>query len=128
MVDGSGTGSVVLSGTLAAINATLAAAGNILYRGAQDFFGNDTLTLTTNDGGSTGSGAALTDSDQATIHLNTWLVGTPGDDGFTALPGNERIDALGGNDTITFNFRLVDATVTYQDNKVIIDSGRVTRC
>ena len=123
MVDGSGTGSVVLSGTLAQINATLAAAGNILYRGAQDFFGNDTLTLTTNDGGSTGSGGALTDSNQATIHLNTWLIGTPGDDGFTALPGNERIDALGGNDTITFNFRLVDATVTYQGNKVIINSG-----
>ena len=109
-VDGSGTGSVTLSGTLAQINATLAAAGNVVYRGAQDFFGNDTLTLTTNDGGNTGSGGALTDSDQATIHVNTWLTGTPGDDSFTALPGNERIDALGGNDTITFDFRLVDAT------------------
>ena len=80
-----------------------------MYRGAQDFFGDDTLTLTTNDGGSTGSGGALTDSDQATIHVNTWLIGTPGDDSFTALPGNARIDALGGNDTITFDFRLVDA-------------------
>ena len=84
----------------------------MVYRGAQDFFGNDTLTVMTNDGGNTGTGGALTDTDQVAIHLNTHLIGTPGDDSFTALPGNERIDALGGNDTITFDFRLVDATVT----------------
>ena len=47
--------------------------------------------------------------------------GTAGDDSFTAQPGNNRIDALGGIDTITFDFRLADATVTYLGNQVIIN-------
>ena len=47
--------------------------------------------------------------------------GTPGDDSFTVLPGGNRFDGLGGIDTITFNFRLVDATVRYIGNAVIID-------
>jgi Calx-beta domain/HYR domain len=51
------------------------------------------------------------------LHLN----GTPGDDSFTALPGSEIIDALGGNDTISFNFRLVDAQISFVGNKVIVD-------
>ena len=123
-VAGSGTATVTLTGTLAQINATLAAAGNVVYRGAHDFFGTDTLTITTNDGGNSGAGGALTDTDQVTINLNTHLIGTPNDDSFTALPGNERIDALGSIDTITFGFRLVDATVTYRGNKVIIDGPR----
>ena len=53
--------------------------------------------------------------------MNTLIAGTSGNDSFTALPGNERIDGNGGIDTITFNFRLVDATVTFQGNQVIID-------
>ena len=119
-VEGSGTRQRDATGTLAQINAALAA-GNVVYRGAQDFFGDDTLTLTTDDGGNTGTGGALIDSDQVTIHVNTWLTGTPSDDSFTALPGNERIDALGGIDTITFDFSLIDATITWRGNQVIID-------
>ena len=57
------------------------------------------------------------------------LIGTPGDDGFTALPGNERIDAGGGNDTVTFDFKLTDATVTWSrqqgDHR---RAARATRC
>jgi hypothetical protein len=49
--------------------------------------------------------------------------GTAGNDGFTAQAGSERIDALGGVDTVTFAFRLVDATVTYEGNTVVIDSA-----
>jgi VCBS repeat-containing protein len=120
-VDGSGSDNVTITGTLVQINALLAAAGSVVYRGAEDFFGDDTLTLTTSDGGNTGSGGALIDSDQATIQVNTWLTGTPDADSFAVLPGNLRIDAFGGNDTITFDFRLVDATVTYRGNAVIID-------
>jgi len=60
---------------------------------------------------------AVTDVDEQQVNLT----GTPDDDSFTALSGNERIDALGGIDTITFGFRLVDATVTYSGNQVIID-------
>ncbi len=47
--------------------------------------------------------------------------GTPGDDHVTAPSGNARIDGLGGIDTITFNFRLVDAHVSYVGNTVVID-------
>jgi hypothetical protein len=47
--------------------------------------------------------------------------GGAGDDSF-APTGNAHIDAGGGNDTITFDFRLVDATVTYSGNQVIIDA------
>jgi hypothetical protein len=56
------------------------------------------------------------------INPHTHLFGTPDDDAFDAPPGKVRIDALGGfGDTITFNFRLTDATVRYVGNIVIID-------
>jgi FKBP-type peptidyl-prolyl cis-trans isomerase 2 len=60
----------------------------------------------------------------ATVHVTPFhLAGTPGNDSFTALPGSGIIDADGGIDTIAFDFRLIDATVTYSGNKVIIDSA-----
>jgi hypothetical protein len=118
-VSGNGTALVTISGVLPAVT-SLTASGNVVYHGALDFFGTDTLTMTTNDGGNTG-GAGLTDTDQVIIRLNAHLVGTPDADSFTALPGNERIDALHGIDTVAFGFRLVDATVTYRGNEVIID-------
>lgn len=120
-VAGSGTGRVTLTGTPTQINSTLSAVGSIVYQSAHDFFGSDTLTLTTNDNGNTGTGGARTDTDQVAIHLNTLLAGTPGPDEFVALSGNERIDALGDVDTITFGFKLTEATVTYSGNTVVID-------
>ena len=118
MVDGSGTGSVTLSGTLAQINAPLAAAGSIVYRGAQDFFGDDTLTLATDDGGSTGSAAR---SSTATRRRSTSIPGSPAHRATTAsrcarqradrrarrqrhdhlrLPPGRRDDHLSGNEVI----------------------------
>jgi Ca2+-binding RTX toxin-like protein len=117
-VSGSGSTSVTLTGTLGAIDAALA---TVTYRGPTDFFGNDHLTMTTDDHGNTGPGGPLTDIDLATIHLNTHLVGTPEDDSFHALPGNEFIEALHGHDSVTFDFALVDATVTYRGDKIVID-------
>jgi T1SS-143 domain-containing protein len=73
-VSGSGTGLVTLTGTVAQINTTLAAANNVVYRGLQDYNGTDTLTITTNDNGNTGSGGAKTDIDTVTINI------TPVDD------------------------------------------------
>ena len=49
--------------------------------------------------------------------------GTTGDDSFAAPAGSHRFDGLAGIDTMTFGFRLVDATVTYVGNQVIIDSA-----
>ena len=120
-VSGSGTASVTLTGTLAQINTTLAAANNLVYTGAHDFFGTDTLNVLTNDNGNTGAGGPLTDTDNVTINVNTLINGTPGDDSYIALPGQEMINGFGGIDSITFNFKLVEATVGYEGNKVIID-------
>lgn len=57
-VTGSGTGTVILNGTAAAIDTFLNTAENIQYTGAADAFGNDvdTISLTGNDGGNTGPG------------------------------------------------------------------------
>jgi hypothetical protein len=75
------------------------------------------------------SDGILTDTQAITVNVTdegaqpetAWLTGTPGDDAFAALPGIERIDALGGNDTVSFNFKLTDAVVTYAGNQLIVD-------
>jgi hypothetical protein len=69
-VSGNGTATVILTGNQNAINATLAAANGLVYRGAQDYFGADTLTITTNDGGKIGSGGAMQDQDSLGITVN----------------------------------------------------------
>lgn len=69
-ISGSGTSSLTLSGTLASINAYLASTARPLFTPTADFNGAVTLTMTTNDGGNTGSGGALTDVDTATITVN----------------------------------------------------------
>jgi hypothetical protein len=67
-VIGSGTGTVTLSGSVAQINATLGAPNNVVYQSAFDFVGIDHLTMTSNDGGSTGSGGPQTDTDVVDIN------------------------------------------------------------
>jgi hypothetical protein len=46
----------------------LGAANNVLYHSAFDFSGLDHLTMTSNDGGSTGSGGPQTDTDVVDIN------------------------------------------------------------
>ncbi len=65
-----GTANVTLTGTLAAINATLAASNGVLYQGNANYNGADTLTMLTSDGGNTGSGGTRTDSDTLNITVN----------------------------------------------------------
>ena len=67
VVGGSGSGLVTLTGTVAQINATLSAAGNVIYRADIGFVGTDTLTMVTHDGGSTGSPGVLSDTDLLSI-------------------------------------------------------------
>jgi serralysin len=47
--------------------------------------------------------------------------GTPGADSFTATAGTHQFNGLDGIDTVIFDFRLVDATVTYAGNHIIVD-------
>lgn len=64
---GNGTSDVVLTGTLADLNALLA--GGVTYQGERDFNGQDALTMVTNDRGNTGSGGALSDTDVLPIEV-----------------------------------------------------------
>lgn len=66
-ISGSGSGSLTLTGTLADINAYLASASAPVFTPAANANGPVALTMTTNDGGNTGSGGALTDVDTRTI-------------------------------------------------------------
>jgi serralysin len=118
---GNGTDALTLSGTVDQINAALTPSGNVRYHGAHDFFGSDTLTVTTNDNGNSGSGSALSEADQVAINVKSLITGTPGDDTFAALPGNERIDAGAGIDTVSFNFKLTDAAVSYLGDTIVVD-------
>ena len=64
-VSGNGSGSVVLTGTQDAINATLAAANGVTYTGGAG--GTDALVMTTNDLGENGAGGAQQDVDAVVI-------------------------------------------------------------
>ena len=60
---------MTLTGTLAQINTTLSAAGNVVYNSDTGFIGTDTLTMTTNDGGNSGLGGPLSDVDLMSIEV-----------------------------------------------------------
>ncbi|MFL6726999.1 MAG: VCBS domain-containing protein [Sphingomicrobium sp.] len=69
-VTGSGTGSLVLSGIQADINAFLASStSQPTYVPVANANGAVTLTMTTSDGGNSGSGGALGDTDISTINI-----------------------------------------------------------
>jgi len=68
-VSGSGTGTVTLVGSVAQIDATLGAANNLVYVSQAGFYGTDTLTMFSNDGGSSGSGGPKTDTDTVVISV-----------------------------------------------------------
>jgi parallel beta-helix repeat protein len=63
-VAGSGGDTVTITGTTAEINATLSAAGNVIYHGDLGFVGTDALTMTTDDG-------AARDIDEVSIEVQS---------------------------------------------------------
>ncbi len=73
-ISGNDSVSVVLTGALAQINATLADANGAQYLSALDYTGPDTLTVATDDLGATGSGGAKTDSDPIAITVEAGVV------------------------------------------------------
>jgi large repetitive protein len=70
-VTGSGTATVTLAGSVAQIDATLGAANNVIYHSALGFAGADHLTVTSNDGGSSGAGGPLSDTDIVDINVGS---------------------------------------------------------
>lgn len=69
-VQNNGTSSVKITGSLAAVNAVLAA--GVTYRSNQDFEGQETLTMTTSDLGNTGAGGVKTDTDSTTFGVSVF--------------------------------------------------------
>ena len=64
------TATVTVTASIAAINATLADPTGLVYHVDVAPAGDDTLTVTTDDQGNTGTGGALTDIDTASITFN----------------------------------------------------------
>ena len=82
--DGS-DGLLSITGTLVDVNAALA---TVTYQGTLDFNGSDTLTVTTNDLGHTGSGGVLSDLDTVAITITVISNASLGDFVFEDLDGD----------------------------------------
>jgi hypothetical protein len=115
-------GLVVITGSVATGQGgsiQLAADGSYTYTPPADFLGTDTVGYTAQDpfGSQVSATLSITVGPQ---------VGTSGDDSFNAPSGISAIDGGYGIDSITFGFRLVDATVSYVGNTVVVEgpSGR----
>ena len=68
-VSGSGTASILLTGTVANINNYLASASAPVFNPVANANGPVTLTMVTSDNGNFGSGGTLTDTDSITINV-----------------------------------------------------------
>ncbi|MHC4875658.1 MAG: Ig-like domain-containing protein [Planctomycetota bacterium] len=119
---GSGDATMTLRGTLADINAAL---DGLDYTPDSNFFGSDTLTITSNDLGHNGSGGAKTDTDSLTITVNDMNdppVAQP--DSYTVLVGSTLNGNVLTNDTDDDgdSLTVVDPLVTDVSNgNLIID-------
>ncbi|CAN1210926.1 5'-nucleotidase/2',3'-cyclic phosphodiesterase [Tumidithrix helvetica PCC 7403] len=97
---GTTTGSnITFNGTIADINAALA---TLTYQGNPNVFGlgADTINLTVNDLGNTGSGGSLTDSKAIALNIYNTQNGTSGNDIFAATPYPDEILAGDGSDRV----------------------------
>ncbi|HCH53053.1 MAG TPA: type I secretion protein [Aeromonas sp.] len=118
-VTGSGSDTLVLSGSQDAINALLA--GGVTYQGEQDFNGQDALTMVTNDKGNTGSGGALVDTDVLPIEVqavnNAPVTQVPAamqvkEDGSLSLAGISVKDVDAGTAPISMVLRVEHGVLT----------------
>ena len=80
------------------------------------------------------SDGALFDEQTLTVNVtdvHQFVNLTPGNDDFSAATGalDTTYNGLGGIDTATFDFKLVEATVSYVGNTIIVDGpSAATRC
>ncbi|UQR61116.1 VCBS domain-containing protein [Bradyrhizobium sp. C-145] len=102
--DGTSDASMTFSGTITSINNAL---NGLVYTPTASFTGTDTFTITTDDQGSTGSGGALSDTDNVTINVqNTAL--TSGPDILTFTAGTNSVTAT--NNTLNNGDKLTGGT------------------
>lgn len=89
-ISGNATAALTLTGAPAAIHATLVSAAGLKYRGAAGYSGSDSLIITADDQGNSGTGGAksATETLPITVAFTTLaLAGTGVDDVLTILPG-----------------------------------------
>ncbi len=124
-ITANGTNSVTLTGTISQINQVLADAAGLLYQGLPDFNGSDILTIVANDGGNSGSGGALIDTQAVNITVNPVNdapVLTPSgsslpplsvdEDTPLVIPGISVADADAGTNPITVTLAVNQGTLT----------------
>ena len=75
------------------------------------------VQVTASDGSHTGSQTINVNVADVLEPINL----TPGNDTFTAPAGAAIVNGLGGIDTISFNFKLVDAVISFFDGRIVID-------
>ena len=119
-ISGSGTSTVTLTGTVDQINATLSATNAVTYNPTANYSGSDTLTMTTSDGGNTGSGGTLTDTDTVGITVtavNDAPVNTvstaqsTNEDTAKVITGLSISDADAGSGTVTVTLSVAHGTI-----------------
>ncbi len=83
-IQNNGTGTVVLSGTLPQLTATLNNLTGLIYTSNSNFLGTDTISVSVNDNGNSGAGGAQTD----TKAFNVMVYGTSSPGSETAIGVN----------------------------------------
>ncbi|GJE77141.1 Ig-like domain-containing protein [Methylorubrum suomiense] len=135
-VTNDGTGTVTLTGTVAAINAAL---DGTVYRPDADYNGSETLAVVTDDGGNTGTDGAKSDTDTVSISVaavnDAPVNGVPGpqvvDEDtslvFSAASGNaitvSDLDAGSGRVTTTLQVQHGTLTLGNTANVTVTGSG-----
>jgi VCBS repeat-containing protein len=113
-VSGDTTGSVTLTGTLTQVNATLAASAGVTYRPNLNYTGADTLTMTSNDLGHSGSGGALSGAAQM-VAINVTAVTAQTLSAFQSYTLTNDVDGdnvVDPNDTVTVTVNIANNSST----------------
>ncbi len=114
-VSGSGTSTLVIEGSAADINATL---DGLIYQGLADFYGEDTLGMTTADLGNFGLGGEKTAVDSAAITITV----APVND----APTSEDIsETVAEDSTLTFTLPFSDTGENEVEDSVLTNRFRI---
>ena len=113
-VNGDGTGTITVIGSVSAINAAL---NGLKYQPANNYKGSDTLTVVTNDNGNSGTGGAKTDTDTISITIK------PMNDAPVLAPDTNEISYTENASPVKL---MPNATVTDPDNPSNFDGGSLT--
>jgi hypothetical protein len=116
--------------SLAAVNLQIAAGAGTLANLGNGFWaytpaagdGSEvTFSYEVTDGTASVAASAELDIMPAPAAPEIDVNGTSGDDGYVAPTGSSRFNGFGGIDTIAFNFKLTEATISWSANQVIVD-------